>query len=274
MSAFDLLDTKDYKTLIENFNPVRSSKIQEELIQTYTTPRSSYIKESARGKSFAEVQPHVLKYIIETCHQCSYEEKYRAILVVLYLLHEQYKAKKNIDDIISDAKEKLIPYVLVQTKKKVIDLSFLDTVTKKYTDNFFYALKITIGANTIYKYGFTNSNPRHRIAQIKNDILSNYSKQTIVIEPQLLIHCDDARKFENEVKASLSEHHINSTNYNFKGSSETYSSSKKNEVLNIIKSLQGKYRHELLYNIEAVAEIQHNPKEKNEPSHSAQHAFD
>ena len=99
MSVFDLLNNKEYKTLIEDYNPAKPTSTDEDLIQSYKTPSSSYIKMSARGKNFHDVSADVLEYIINTCHQCSFEEKYRAILIILHMLYAQHKSEKNINDI-------------------------------------------------------------------------------------------------------------------------------------------------------------------------------
>ncbi len=288
MSIFDKLSrNKDYKFLIENFNSAKPNIEQQELIDKYHTPNRSYIKPSARGISYEDVSLDTLRYIIETCYECSTDEKYQAILVIIYETYLMYKSDKNINIILAEAKEELIPFVLVPTKKKIVDLSFLNDATKDYDNNFFYVAQITIGANKILKYGFTNSKPRKRFSQIKSDIESKYNRQEIVIEPLLIIHCKDASKFEDEIKVILSENHIQATGYNFKGSSETFQIKNKDTIIDdIILPLACKNDGEVLYSLKGSSSGSHQSiikktdetmegeEEKLDPLYLAKHVFD
>ncbi|SMP86079.1 hypothetical protein SAMN06313540_10231 [Epsilonproteobacteria bacterium SCGC AD-308-E02] len=116
-------------------------------------------------------------------------------------------------------------------------MSFLDI--GDHSDNFFYIIEISIGANKILKYGKTNSLPRLRFAQIKNDIKENYRKFHISIKPLVLAYYNDIAEFEDMVKVSLSEHNIGSSNYKFAGSSETFSLKDKDKVLDILNISAG-----------------------------------
>ncbi len=250
MSIFNKLsETQNYSSLIKDFNPANLNPEQEKLIVKYTTPSRKYIKESARGVNCKDVSSGTLQYIIETCYECSFDEKYKAILIAIYKTYLMYKNDKNIDGIVTKAKEELMPFVLVPIKKKVVDLSFLNDITKDYDDNFFYVFFITIGVNKFFKYGITDNKPRKRIAQIKSDIVKKYSKQAIKIEPVLIIHCEDVSILEDEVKVTLSENNINATNYDFKGASETFRQKDKDVAIeNIILPLAKKCHGEVLYN--------------------------
>lgn len=249
MSIFEKLNQeKDYKSLIEDFNPMSLSNEQQKFINEYKTPNRSYIKTSARGVGYDVVSSNTLKYILITCFECSRDEKYQAVIIAIYRIYLNNKGNKDIENTIEEAKKKLMPYVLEPSKREVVDLSFLDDVIKGHTPNFIYVLQITIGVNTILKYGKTTQAPRQRLAQIKSDIAAKYTNQAIKIEPILLIHCKDASVFEDEIKVTFSENNIFPTGYNFKGVTETFKQKDKHLAINnIVLSLVKKYNAEILY---------------------------
>jgi hypothetical protein len=243
MSIFSKFKQPDYELFIENFKPQLATKEELKLITTYRTPSLCYIKSSARNVSFNDVQIDTLHYIIVTCYMCTPEQKYQATMVVIYKL---YLDQKDLA-LVQEAKDELIPF-LNGVKPIEEDFSFLNDITSKYNDKFFYLIQIQIGVNDILKYGITNRQPRVRFAQIKTDIKYKYGNQGISIKPLLIIHCDDNKVFEDEVQSLLSENNINTTGYSFKGSSETIPSKCRQIVTDeIIVPLVAKFSAKLLY---------------------------
>ena len=238
---------KDYESFINDFYPWKLTEHQKALLDQYSTPNRNYIKSSARGIGYDEVTLEVLQYIIETCHQCSFEEKYLAILVVLRKAYLENKNDGLVTIIIKEAKKELIPYVLIETKKKIMNLKFVDTLTQDYENNFFYLVEITIGVNKILKFGMTNSQPRKRFAQIKNDIASMYNRQSVTIKPLMIIHCDNAESFEDEIKIRFIEQDIKASGYNFKGSTETVGYKELDDALDIINTVAEESQTKILF---------------------------
>lgn len=246
MSVFDKFKTVDYASKVKSFNPDEPTAEHLALIEMYKTPSRSYIKPSARNLNYIDVGLDTLQYIITTCHQCSFEEKYQAIIVTILKL---FKESSDLV-IVEEAKAELIPYLNGEPIKKLVDLSFIDELIKGYSHNFFYIIKISIGANSILKFGKTNQSPRLRLTQIKSDINANY-KQSVTVEPVVLVHCEDVSKLEEEVKVLMSENNILQTGYNFKGATETFSSKDIKSVIgSIVPCVVKKHKAAFIYSIE------------------------
>ncbi len=249
MSIFDKLkdDTDILILKINNFNPEQMDVEYSELLQNYITPNRSYITISARGISADEVEVDTLQYIIKECFTCSEIQKYQAAIVVIHKLFQRH----NDLDLVQEAKDELSNYLSIGSTIDSVDMTFLDESIGDHTDNFFYIIEISIGANKILKYGKTNSLPRLRFAKIKNDIKENYRKFHISIKPLVLAYYNDIAEFEDMVKVSLSEHNIGSSNYKFAGASETFSLKDKDRVLDILNisagNLSNTEKLEILY---------------------------
>ena len=219
----------DYVDLLSKYNPTDLQPPYINTIQSYKVPNRSYLRPSARGVDLMNVSSDILEYIIFQCFTCSIKDKYEAILVVLHKVHESKASQKEVEAI----KEKLM-LTLKEPLPLRVDYSFISDVVGKHEDNFFYLLKISIGANTILKYGITDDDPRKRIAKIKSDIKVKYANQKIHVELLLLLHCKDNKTFEEEIKLLLSEHDVNASGYHFKGASETIPIGFKDTVIRYI----------------------------------------
>lgn len=222
------LPTVDYRLKIQLFNPVEPQQEYVEIIAAYVTPSRDFIKKSARKLGINDVELDTLAYIIEICHQCTEQQKYEASIVALY------KCQQTYNDVV----------ITNEMKQQIMD-SF-DYSDASNTSNFvwanqysdgsqkiFYVLQIVIGKNKLVKIGITSDKLRQRLAALKGDINRNYIKNALYIEPLLIIDCADNEQFEKEVKTLILEYGCEPTNYNFRGSTETFSAKHKDIVMGI-----------------------------------------
>ncbi len=238
----------DYSEKIKGYNLQEPEAEYIDLINSYKSPNRAYIKASARGLSSKEISFYTLSYIIETCHQCSLKERYEAIIVILQKFYDE----NQVNSIVDEFKEKLIDTLNSEPENTTSSFEWVD----KYSDGnnqIFYFLDITIGSNRIYKYGITSDKLRQRLASIKSNIKDNYNRQTLAIKPMLIIECADNKLFEDEIKILISEYNLKSSNYNFRGYTETLTSGSKDVILNdIIKPTILKFESKVLYDYRII----------------------
>lgn len=222
------IPTVDYKLKIKLFNLTEPQQEYIEIIAAYRTPNRSYVKTSARDLSAEDVDLEVLVYIIEHCHQCNMQQKFEASIVALHKFHEMKRDVALTDQL----KQNLIDLFDYTERGSEPSYAWAD----EYSDGsqkIFYLLSITIGRNRLIKLGITSDRLRQRLALLKSDIKSKYKQHYILIEPLLIVDCADNEEFESEVKILIMEHGCQNTNYNFRGSSETFSIKCKDGLLSI-----------------------------------------
>lgn len=233
----------DYKLKIQLFNLLEPQEEYIEVISAYRTPSRNYIRPSARNLSAKEVNFDLLVYIIQHCHQCNMQQKYEASIVALHKFHEIKRNAALTDQL----KHKLIDSFDNAEGASEPSYAWAD----EYSDGsqkIFYLLSITIGNNELIKLGITTDRLRNRLAVLKSDIKSNYQKHYIHIKPLLIVDCVDNEALESEVKILMMEHGCQNTNYNFRGSSETFSIKCKDVLVATAIMLSEKNGNNILFN--------------------------
>ncbi|MDP2077339.1 MAG: hypothetical protein Q8J85_04785 [Sulfuricurvum sp.] len=236
------LPTVDYKLKIQSFNPVEPQQEYVEIIAEYATPSRDFIKKSARKLGINDVELYTLAYIIETCHQCTEQQKYEASIVALY------KCQQTYNDVVltNQFKQKIMDSFDYSEASNTSNFDWAD----QYSDGsqkIFYVLQIVIGKNKLVKLGITNDRLRRRLTTLTSDIKRNYTN-ALHIEPLLIIACADNELFESEVKILAMEHGCVISDYDFRGSSEVFSSKCKDTVMSIAIDAANKSSDSILFN--------------------------
>lgn len=211
----DYIPDVDYASEILKINVKEFSDKHKSIVDKYITPKRAYIKTSARGILAKEVSFDTLAYIYDNCHQCSQEERFRAMVVCLYNFYQKTKNLYKTQQL----QKLFINTMKKQTSNEICSFDWVDEHSKN--NNVFYVLELTIGANKFLKYGITSERLRNRLATLKSDIKSSYNKQSLNIKVLMILECDNNKTFEEEVKILISENNFKSTNYNFRGYTET-----------------------------------------------------
>lgn len=235
----------DYRLKIQSFNPLEPQQEYVEIIAAYRTPNRGYIKKSARNLSTDDAELDVLSYIIEECHQCSEQQKYEASIVAIYKFHQI----KNDVVLTNTLKLKIMDSFDYSEASNTSNFEWADQYSNG-TQKIFYLLYITIGSNKLIKIGITSNRLRERLTVLKSDIKSKYSN-ALRIEPLLIIGCADNEQFENEVKMLILEYGCEPTKYDFRGSSECFSSKCKDTLMAIAIDVSVQYRDNILFDANA-----------------------
>ena len=233
----------DYKLKIQLFNPLEPQQEYANLIVAYMTPSRLFIKKSARNIGFNDVELDTLVYIIETCHQCTEQQKYEASIVALH----KFQQACNDVALTNQMKQEIMDLFDYSKENHASDFAWADQHSDG-SQKIFYLLNIMIGANKLIKLGITSDRLRQRLAVLKSDIKSNYQQHYIHIEPLLIVDCTDNEQFENEIKIVAMEHGHKNTNYNFRGSTETFGIKCKDVLIQAAIDLSEKNRDTILFN--------------------------
>lgn len=236
------LPTVDYRLRIQSFNPTEPQQEYVEIIAAYVTPSRDFIKKSARKLGINDVELDTLAYIIETCHQCTEQQKYEASIVALYKFYQ------TCNDVVltNQMKQKIMDAFDYSEASNTSNFDWAD----QYSDGsqkIFYVLQIVIGKNKLVKIGITNDRLRRRLNNLTTDIKHNYINP-LYIEPLLIIACANNELFESEVKILAMEHGCVMSDYNFRGSSEVFSSKCKDRVMSIAIDTANKSSDSILFN--------------------------
>jgi hypothetical protein len=236
------LPTVDYKLKIQSFNPLEPQQEYVEIIAAYMTPSRDFIKKSARKLGIEDVSLDTLAYIIETCHECTEQQKYEASIVALY----KFQRACNNVVLTNQMKQKIMDSFDYSEASNTSNFDWADQHSDG-TQKIFYVLQIVIGKNKLVKIGITSDTLRQRLAVLKSDINRNYIKNALYIEPLLIIDCADNALFEKEVKTLILEYGCEPTNYNFRGSTETFSAKHKDIVMGIAIDLAERSSDSILF---------------------------
>ncbi len=240
------IQPNNYQQKLENYNVAKPSDEHVALIASYKTPNRSYVKQSARGINASDVDFDILKYICETCHQCSMAEKYEAIVVLLHKFYEQSKEIIRTTELKAGLLQLLNPDIV----NNITNFSWLDDFSDG-SQKIFYLLRIKIGSNNLIKYGISGDRLRNRLATLKSDIQVNYNNQSLEIEPLLLVACQDNETFEQEVQMLISENGLQTASYKFRGSNEVLHYKHKNTLLNgIVLPTVEKFKDMIVYDVQ------------------------
>ena len=221
----------DYSEKIRSFDYQEPEDTAREVIDNYKTPNKGYISASARGLDYKDVSYETLEYIIYKCFQCNDNERYQAMLISLYKFYEEHHNKGDAEEM----KEGFISLYTEPDKLTTQDFKYLDTLSDN-TQHLFYVIQVTIGINTILKFGISNDLLRKRFALLKSNILEKYNKQHVSIEPVMIVECSDNKKFEEEIKILVNELGFEQTGYGFKGYTETLKMKYKDDFINVVVS--------------------------------------
>jgi len=247
----------DYKLKIQLFNPLEPQQEYIEIIAEYRTPNAGYITTSVRNLNSEDVQFKTLTYIIETCHQCTEQQKYEASIVAIDKFHQMQH-----DVVLTNTlKQKIMDSFDYSEASNNSNFEWAD----QYSDGsqkIFYLLSITIGKNILIKLGITSDRLRQRLALLKSDIKSKYKQHYILIEPLLIVYCADNEEFEREVKILIMENGCQNTNYNFRGSSETFSIKCKDVLVAAAIMLSEKNANNILFNANDTSGSNQQPEQQ------------
>lgn len=236
------LPTVDYRLKIQSFNLLEPQQEYVEIIAAYRTPNTGYISPSVRNLDTSDVQLKTLTYIIEECHQCTEKQKYEAAIIAL---HKFYQVRNDVA-LIKQLKQKIMYSFDYSDASNSSNFAWADMYSDG-TKKIFYLLYITIGSNKLIKFGITSNRLRNRLAVLKSDINSHYNK-ALHIEPLLIVDCVDNEQFEKQVRTLILENGCKPTNYNFRGSSEVFSSKCKDALMGIALDIAEKYGEHILFN--------------------------
>ena len=249
------IEELDYSSEIAKIDIQEMNDMHQSIIQKYITPNRAYIKQSVRGLLAKDVSFETLTYIYETCHQCTENDRFRAMVVCLDKFYKETKSVFKTEQL-----QKQLVGIMKNDKQNRIDS--YDWVDKySHNNNVFYLLEITIGVNKVFKYGITSNRLRQRIATLKNDIKARYNNKYLNINVLLILECEDNEVFENEIKILISENNLQRPNYDFKGSTELLKHN--DRIYGLIDTASKKYNVTNLFDLKA--EIAAEQKRLNEP---------
>lgn len=96
-----------YASSVREYTPNDVSVKHKEVINTYRAPSENYLNRSAHNKRANKISMEELNYLIQRCQICPFEERYKAIIVLMYQI---YKETSNIH-LIDNVKAEYIPYL-------------------------------------------------------------------------------------------------------------------------------------------------------------------
>ena len=96
-----------YAYSIREYTPNHVSEKHRKLINEYKAPSENYLNQNAHNKRANKINMEDLDYLIKRCRICPLKERYRAIIILMYQIHEETSSLHLINNI----KAECIPYL-------------------------------------------------------------------------------------------------------------------------------------------------------------------